>query len=182
MPKKKKNLTCSDCGTLNCYLCMISDNQTGPVGLGGGIYTTDVGNRVTLVDSSVAFNSAALGGGIYSDGGTLTVIGTMAGGGLVMSLDLAYNTAASAGGGLYQTGSGAKSTFDGAGVIANSTNGGGADIGGGCCLDGGSASFTDFSWVAGNWATLGTAIAYQNPGANWSKDLTSQVTGSIYVY
>src|SRR5581483_4148233 len=68
-------------GTLNCYQCTISDKQTSPVGFGGGICTTDIGNSVRLVDSNVVFNSAADGGGISNNGGTLTVIGPMEDGG-----------------------------------------------------------------------------------------------------
>ncbi len=61
--------------------------------LGGGIYNN--GGTLTVISSTLSVNQATAGGGIYNNGGTLTVI----------SSTLSANLAHDAGGGMYNSGS-----------------------------------------------------------------------------
>jgi predicted outer membrane repeat protein len=52
----------------------VSENTAG--GNGGGIYLTGASSDLGLTDSTVSGNTATSGGGIFNDGGTVTLTGT----------------------------------------------------------------------------------------------------------
>ena len=159
-------------GTATCYYCTFAHNYASSNG--GGI-DNETGASLTLTDCIVSNNYADLGGGIYNNSGSVTVIGPLSGpsGGpsTSASLDLAYNTAHGRGGGLYQTGSGATATFTGASIVGNLVDSSYLDgAGGGVCLEGGFANFGPWCYIVGNSAAVGASIAYKNTGASFSID------------
>jgi hypothetical protein len=120
-------------GSLTAVRSVLSGNSAG--WLGGGIYTTGYYGTATLTDSTLWDNAAGSGGGIYSDGRTLTFTnatlwGNSAlgdGGGIYSdgvtltstNSTVSDNWAGSAGGGLYIDGMYSKTTLNNTIVAGN---------------------------------------------------------------
>jgi predicted outer membrane repeat protein len=157
-------------GTVICWETTFTGNSAGD---GGAIYNwdnsvSDTSSVDLEYDTEIIGNSAFNnGGGIYNLDGSLTM-----GGG-----DISFNTAGNNGGGVYQDSLLGTSVFTEV-LIANNSVTGGANRGGGMCLNGGSAAFFGCT-VFSNTATTGAEIAWKSPGSTLYVDETSFIFGSV---
>jgi hypothetical protein len=152
---------------------VIFDNQTLG-GHGGGIFSGDGAGgglgEVFVTDSVIASNGAGGGGGIFNEGGSLFVAGTLiedhvssAGGAIhnasggdtiVLGSELVSNTGGTGGGGIFSD-SGSVDILDST-LAANTTDGPAV---GGAIFSGGSSAFViNNSTLSGNTAESGGAI------------------------
>lgn len=159
-------------GGIYVYNCTKLDFSNGTIsyntatGHGGGIYV-NTGTGIGFSDGEVSHNEAVEGGGLFADGGTITISGGdivsnsgQRGGGIRLkgTADLTFtggnvsnNSTDYEGGGIYTTGT-PVCTFQNGNVSGNSSL-----IGGGICNNGGVLSFIGGN-IVGNVARCGGGV------------------------
>ncbi|RIK44388.1 MAG: hypothetical protein DCC55_02805 [Chloroflexi bacterium] len=165
-------ITNVDGGALNLIHSTLSGNRTtGATGLGGGIFSN---STVYVVNSTLSHNSAAGGGAIFSDRGTLSVVNSTIHGNN-------GNNGPLGGGGIVNIGGGTVSvvnstlsdnqTTDAGGAILNLDNSTASIIN--STLSGNSAAAGGGLFTGGALVTLGNTIIANNLGGDCVQELST---------
>ncbi|MDR0896817.1 MAG: InlB B-repeat-containing protein [Oscillospiraceae bacterium] len=178
-------ISVADGGSLQLYNTLISENQAGPTGLGGGVYVDDGGYMYVGNDIYIMSNRAYDGGGVYAQPGSdIRISGgnfeynqaTRNGGGLYLAdamfvqlTNISENTAGQSGGGLY--------ALDSLPITQSSINYNVATNGGGLFIPAVSATNSSFE---GNRATNnGGAVYLAQTGGSSEFRGTTLFSGNI---